>query len=85
MVRSLTERIRAIAPGTIIPKPEAHADFIVKGWGKRAGKEALICFNPNHSAPRKPFQKGITITEWVAAYEELIDEQRLSHSGLKPP
>src|SRR5207247_3990394 len=36
----LAEIEREIIPGTIIPKPQARADFIVKGWGSRRGGSA---------------------------------------------
>ncbi len=58
-------------PNTVIPKPEAKSDFIVKGIGKRRGEEALIYFIPNHKNPNKPSQKGITRTELEKAYKEL--------------
>jgi hypothetical protein len=34
----LAEIERKITPGTIIPKPQARADFIVKGWGVRPAR-----------------------------------------------
>lgn len=37
---------------TVIPKPDAKADFIVKGWGRRRGENALIYFIPNHNKPK---------------------------------
>ena len=57
----LAEIERKIGPGTIIPKPQARADFIVKGWSVRRGERALIYTIPNHKAPTKPYQKGVTL------------------------
>ena len=55
----IIDRIRTnIKPGTVIPKPEATADFTVKGWGRRRSKDALIYRIPNHSNPSKPSEKG---------------------------
>jgi hypothetical protein len=55
------ERIIQIArPGTVIPKPAAKADFLVKDIGTRRGERALIYSIPNHQNPGKPYHKGIT-------------------------
>lgn len=68
----IVERIKAsIGSGTVIPKPVATADFIVKTWGKRRGEPALIYRIPNHSNPRKPHEKGVTASEFERAYAEL--------------
>jgi hypothetical protein len=45
----LAEIERKIIAGTIIPKPQGRADFIVKGWGVRRGDRALIYTIPNHT------------------------------------
>lgn len=69
----IIEQIRRIAqPGTVIPKPDAKADFIVKGWGRRRRENALIYFIPNHINPRSPYEKGITESEWEQAYQQII-------------
>lgn len=44
------DRIVKIAPaGTVIPKPKARKDFIVKGLGTRRGEEALIYLIPKNN------------------------------------
>ena len=58
-----------IKVGTVIPKPDAKKDFIVKGWGKRRKEDALIYFIPNHKNPNKPYQKGITKSEFEESYQ----------------
>mgnify|MGYP005844138407 CR=1 FL=1 len=63
-----------ILPGTVIPKPAAKADFVVKGWGIRRGESALIYQIPNHRNPERPYEKGITEAEFVQAHEELARE-----------
>ena len=68
---SILPKLQLIASGTVIPKPEAHDNFTVKGWGIRRGESALVYFIPNHSNPRKPHQKGITAGEWEQAYRRL--------------
>jgi len=60
-----------ISPGMVIPKPVARADFIVKGWGKRRGEPALIYQIPNHNPFGRPYEKGITISEFEMAYQQL--------------
>lgn len=75
----ISDRIRLnVRPNTVVPKPEAVADFKIKGWGNRRGQEALIYFIPNHKDPGKPYQKGITTTEFTAAYNELIKSGELT-------
>jgi hypothetical protein len=69
---SILPALRRLSPGTVIPKPEAKEQFTVKGWGKRNGETALIYFIPNHGHPRKPYEKGITATEWDQAYHRLL-------------
>lgn len=63
--------IRLIPPGTAIPKPAAKGNFIVKGVGIRRGEEAIVYFIPNNKSPEKPYEKGITKTEFETALAEL--------------
>ena len=64
----IVERIRGtVLPGTLIPKPEATADFVIKAWGRRRGERALVYYIPNHKDPLKPHEKGITETEFTRA------------------
>jgi hypothetical protein len=69
-----------ITPGMTIPKPQANADFIVKGWGIRRGERALIYTIPNHGDPGRPYQKGIAASEWRRAFEQLRDAGAISRS-----
>jgi hypothetical protein len=71
-MESILPRLQRLTPGTVIPKPEAKSDFTIKGWGERHGQTALIYFIPNHTDPRKPYQKGITTGEWEQAYSQLL-------------
>ncbi len=71
---NIVEEIRTkITSGTVIPKPEAKADFMVKGWGNRRDQAALIYFIPNHNNKDKPYQKGINVSEWRLAYNRLLE------------
>jgi hypothetical protein len=67
----IIQKIRELRPGTIIPKPEAIADFQIKGWGIRRGEAALIYRIPNHRSPDKRLEKGVTVSEFELAYAEL--------------
>jgi hypothetical protein len=68
----ITEKILQIAKsGTRIPKPNANADFLIKGVGKRRNEDAIIYLIPNHQNPQKPYSKGITFSEFEKAYSEL--------------
>jgi len=77
-VSAFIKRLREIKPGTVIPKPEAHEDFVVKGWGKRANQEALVYLIPNHTNPSRPYQKGVALAEWAASYDYLMDEGEIT-------
>lgn len=69
--KEILKQIKKIASGTVIPKIEAKSDFIIKGWGNRRGEEALIYTIPNHKEPSRPYEKGITASEWMRAYQQL--------------
>jgi hypothetical protein len=64
-----------IPSGIVIPKPNAKADFIVKGWGIRRGEEALVYRIPNHNNVGKPYEKGITVSEWRQAYTRISSDK----------
>lgn len=77
----IVEKIRASTrPGTVIPKPEAKADFRVKGWGERRGEPALIYSIPNHQNPNAPHHKGETQSEFEKAYQVLQRTGEFSRS-----
>lgn len=68
----LTTKIKALLEGTVIPKPEAKDKFCIKGTGHRRGEEALVYTIPSHSEKEpKPYQKGVTFTEFFRAYTVL--------------
>jgi hypothetical protein len=80
----IVEQIRAKAkPGVVIPKPDAKSDFIVKGWGKRRGEEALIYFVPNHRNTGRPNQKGINVSEWEKAYSRAVSGEEFSRQWFR--
>jgi hypothetical protein len=79
----LAEIESKIIPGTIIPKPQARADFVVKGWGLRRRERALIYTIPNHKTPTKPHEKGVTVSEWVQAFEQLTNAGNFSSAWFK--
>ena len=72
-----------IEPGTVIPKPEAESTFYVKGWGNRRGEKALVYFIPNHNNASKPYEKGITLSEWKKAFERLEIKGEFSKEWFK--
>lgn len=75
------DRLRRLTPiGTVIPKPEARDDFIVVGWGRRRGEQALIYSIPNHKNPAKPYKKGIALSEFRKAYGQLTLTGEFSRS-----
>lgn len=80
IIQEIKDKIR---PGTVIPKPNSKADFKVKGWGMRRGEPALVYTIPNHKNPSKPYQKGVTTSEWEKAYAHLISAGFLDRAWFK--
>ena len=75
----IVDRIRKrISAGDEIPKPEAPGKFLVKGWGSRRGDDALIYYVPNRKHFDKPYQKGIAVSEFEAAYRQLVETGELT-------
>ncbi|HUW08480.1 MAG TPA: hypothetical protein VM537_02070 [Anaerolineae bacterium] len=68
----IDEILRLTPKGTIIPKPRPRGDHIIKGLGKRRGETSLIYTIPNHNNPRKPCEKGVTVSELEQSYARLI-------------
>ncbi len=60
-----------LTPGTVIPKPQATADFTIKGWGKRRREVAIIYRIPNLKGG-KAYEKGITVSELKSAFSQLV-------------
>jgi hypothetical protein len=80
----IIEQIRAIAkPGVVIPKPEAKSDFIVKGWGKRRGEEALIYYIPNHENRDRLNEKGVNVSEWEQAHSRVMSGEDFSRQWFE--
>jgi len=68
----IIEAIRQhVLPDTEIPKPDAQGRFLVKGWGRRRDESALIYKIPNHNNPSKPYEKGITVSDFESSYRQL--------------
>jgi hypothetical protein len=78
----MTIDIRRIAKdfsGREIPKPEAKESFLIKGMGVRRGEDALIYTIPSHTG-RRPYEKGITLSEFSSAFSELNSSGELTRS-----
>ena len=69
-----------IIPGTIIPKPGTDREYRVKGWGRRRGERALMYWIPNLNNPARPYQKGVTVSEWEQAFEHLMSAEEFRRS-----
>lgn len=70
-------------PGTVIPKPEARGDYVVKCWGRRRGERALVYTIPNHNDKKRPYEKGITESEWVKAYDQLTETGEITRKWFR--
>jgi|SRR3990172_6005088 len=66
-----------IMPGQIIPKPFTKTNS-VKGWGKRRDQPALIYYIPSRNSNKKPYQKGVTESEFELAYRHLMQTESLT-------
>ena len=83
-MRDVIDRIEKKAtPGTVIPKPEARGDFVVKGWGKRREERAFIYTIPNHRNQARPYEKGVNESEWIEAFNQLTATGEFTHSWFK--
>jgi hypothetical protein len=75
---SIIEKIKKnVKPGTIIPKPRAKHNFIVKGFTTSKGEEALAYFVNNKNS-KIPSEKRVTFSEFVKSYNQLIDNGEVS-------
>jgi hypothetical protein len=75
----ILEQIEKIAKsGTVIPKPMAKSDFVIKGWGKRRREIALIYRIPNQKNPGFYYEKGITKSEFEKAYQQILNNGNFS-------
>lgn len=70
MIASQILQLASERQGLEIPKPKAKAPFRIKGLGTRRGEPALIYTIPSHTG-RKPYEKGITLTEFEKAVKHL--------------
>lgn len=78
------DRVFKIAPpGTVIPKPFATGQFRVVRMGKRRSERALIYSIPNRKTPRRPYEKGVTVSEFNKAYDQLITAGQLTRRWFK--
>lgn len=75
-------RIGVDCVGQEIPKPEAKEPFVVKGMGRRRGEEALIYQIPSHTG-RRPYEKGITLSEFSSAWSEINKSGELTTAWFK--
>lgn len=69
----LTQKIKSLPVGTVIPKPESEKDFTIKGLGMRRGEEALIYRIPTNDLKKYSHghEKGVTFAEFYKAYAVL--------------
>lgn len=74
---------RVVRPGTVIPKPQARAEFRVEGWRVSRGERALVYSIPNHADPSNPHKKRIRRSDFEQAYERLIESGELRSSWFK--
>ena len=79
----IVDQLARIEPGTVIPKPRAKGEFVVKGWGSRRGERALIYKIPNNKNPDRPYEKGVTVSELKQAYEKVVNSGEFSSRWFK--
>ena len=75
----IVERVRReVRRGAVVPKPASTRDYVVKGWGRRRGEDALIYRIPNRRNPGHSYEKGITESEFEEAYRHLRKDGAIS-------
>ncbi len=75
----IVERVRReVHQGAIVPKPVSTREYVVKGWGRRRGEDALIYLIPNRTNPGHSYQKGIAESELEKAYQHLREDGEIS-------
>ncbi len=79
MISLQVKNLASSSPGVVIPKPESKSPFFIKGMGSRRGEAALIYTVPSHTRS-KPYEKGITLTEFERAYKQLQEVGTLDRS-----
>lgn len=82
---TIASDVRALgskAAGKEIPKPEARESFRIKGMGTRRGEEALVYTIPSHTG-RRPYEKGIALSEFSLAHTELKRSGELTTKWFK--
>ena len=80
----IIDRIQQVAPpGTVIPKPRATGNFIVKGIGIRRGERAIVYTIPNHREPNNPHEKGVNASEFERAFQELTRTGQFTRQWMK--
>jgi hypothetical protein len=65
-----------VSPGTRLP----GTNYVVKGFGKRRGEDALVYTIPNTRNPRARSEKGVAQSEWRRAQRQLMDTGELSRA-----
>ena len=72
-----------ILPRTIIPKPRTEEGHRVMGWRVRRDERALVYSIPNRRNPSRPYAKGVTVSDWEQAHEQLMATGSLEYSWFK--
>ena len=84
MIENLETKLSKIVDEkSIIPKPETDKIFRVLRFGKRRNEKALIYSRPNNKDTSKHYEKGVTITEFQIAHNELIKNGCITRSWFK--
>jgi hypothetical protein len=80
----IEERIKSkCPPGTIIPKPRSAGKYVITGWGKSRGEDALVYQLPMKPVSKNPSTKRIPVAAFERAYEELIRHGEISRTWFK--
>lgn len=76
----LTQKIKALSVGMVIPKPESEKNYTIKGLGESRGEEALVYKIPKNNPEKhsKESEKRITFTAFYKAYTVLQETSQFT-------
>ena len=76
----LTQKIKSLPAGTVIPKPESKKAYTIKGLGESRGEDALVYKIPKNDPEKhsKESEKRITFTAFYKAYMVLQETSQFT-------
>ena len=78
------ERIKAkCPPGTVIPKPQSADKYVIKGWGKSRGEDAIVYQLPMKPYSKKASTKRIPVSAFMRTFDKLTNNGEISRTWFR--